>query len=321
MLALKAVQPLQTGYEVTNYTIATRESRLALWQAEHVQALLQGMGHTVALLGMTTQGDQILDRALSKVGGKGLFVKELEVALEESRADLAVHSLKDVPMELPEGFSLVCVMEREDPRDAWVSSRYASVQELPEGATVGTSSLRRVALLRAMRPDLKIEPLRGNLDTRLRKLDEGQYDGIVLAAAGLKRLGLGERIRAIFEPEHMLPAAGQGALGIEAMSVRADVAQALAPLAHQPTWMAVAAERAVSRVMGGSCSMPLAAYAIWEGEQLHIRAIWGDPEGIKPLARAERTAPVADLTTAVALGEAVARDLQAQVALVTGTPA
>ncbi len=321
MLALKAIQPLQTGYEVTNYTIATRESRLALWQAEHVQALLQGMGHTVALLGMTTQGDQILDRALSKVGGKGLFVKELEVALEESRADLAVHSLKDVPMELPEGFALVCVMEREDPRDAWVSSRYASVQELPEGATVGTSSLRRVALLRAMRPDLKIEPLRGNLDTRLRKLDEGQYDGIVLAAAGLKRLGLGERIRAIFEPEHMLPAAGQGALGIEAMSVRADVAQALAPLAHQPTWMAVAAERAVSRVMGGSCSMPLAAYAIWEGEQLHIRAIWGDPEGIKPLARAERTAPVADLTAAVALGEAVARDLQAQVALVTGTPA
>lgn len=321
MLALKAIQPLQTGYEVTNYTIATRESRLALWQAEHVQALLQGMGHTVALLGMTTQGDQILDRALSKVGGKGLFVKELEVALEESRADLAVHSLKDVPMELPEGFALVCVMEREDPRDAWVSSRYASVQELPEGATVGTSSLRRVALLRAMRPDLKIEPLRGNLDTRLRKLDEGQYDGIVLAAAGLKRLGLGERIRAIFEPEHMLPAAGQGALGIEAMSVRADVAQALAPLAHQPTWMAVAAERAVSRVMGGSCSMPLAAYAIWEGEQLHIRAIWGDPEGIKPLARAERTAPVADLTAAVALGEVVARDLQAQVALVTGTPA
>ena len=321
MLALKAIQPLQTGYEVTNYTIATRESRLALWQAEHVQALLQGMGHSVALLGMTTQGDQILDRALSKVGGKGLFVKELEVALEESRADLAVHSLKDVPMELPEGFALVCVMEREDPRDAWVSSRYATVDALPQGATVGTSSLRRVALLRAMRPDLKIEPLRGNLDTRLRKLDEGQYDGIVLAAAGLKRLGLGARIRAIFEPEYMLPAAGQGALGIEALVVRTDVAKALAPLAHQPTWMAVAAERAVSRVMGGSCSMPLAAYAIWEGEQLNIRAIWGDPEGIKPLAKAQRTAPVADLTAAVALGEAVARDLQAQVALVTGTPA
>jgi hydroxymethylbilane synthase len=224
-------------------------------------------------------------------------------------------------MELPEGFSLVCVMEREDPRDAWVSGRYASVEELPQGATVGTSSLRRVALLRAMRPDLKIEPLRGNLDTRLRKLDEGQYDGIVLAAAGLKRLGLSARIRAIFEPEQMLPAAGQGALGIEALAVRADVAQALAPLAHLPTWMAVAAERAVSRVMGGSCSMPLAAYAIWEGVQLNIRAIWGDPDGVKPLAKAQRTAHVADLAAAVALGESVARDLQAQVAAVTGTQA
>ena len=168
-----------------HFTIATRESRLALWQAEHVKALLEQQGASVTLLGMTTKGDQILDRSLSKVGGKGLFVKELEVALEEGRADLAVHSLKDVPMELPEGFELACVMEREDPRDAWVSSRYASVTELPQGAVVGTSSLRRVALLRAMRPDLKIEPLRGNLDTRLRKLDEGLYDGIVLAAAGL----------------------------------------------------------------------------------------------------------------------------------------
>ena len=194
-------------------TIATRESRLAMWQAEHVQALLQAQGHSVALLGMTTQGDQILDRSLSKVGGKGLFVKELEVALEEGRANLAVHSLKDVPMDLPEGFDLACVMEREDPRDAWVSSQYAHLNDLPQGAVVGTSSLRRTVLLRALRPDLKIEPLRGNLDTRLRKLDEGQYDGIVLAAAGLKRLGLGERIRHIFETTEMLPAAGQGALG------------------------------------------------------------------------------------------------------------
>ena len=171
-------------------TIATRESRLALWQAEHVKALLEQQGHQVTLLGMTTKGDQILDRSLSKVGGKGLFVKELEVALEEGRADLAVHSLKDVPMELPEGFALACVMEREDPRDAFVSPNYANLAALPQGAVVGTSSLRRVALLRALRPDLKIEPLRGNLDTRLRKLDEGQYDAIVLAAAGLKRLGL-----------------------------------------------------------------------------------------------------------------------------------
>jgi hydroxymethylbilane synthase len=193
-------------------TIATRESRLAMWQAHHVKALLEQLGHRVSLLGMTTQGDQILDRSLSKVGGKGLFVKELEVALEEGRANLAVHSLKDVPMDLPQGFDLACVMAREDPRDAWVSSTYAHLKDLPQGAVVGTSSLRRTVLLRALRPDLKIEPLRGNLDTRLRKLDEGQYDGIVLAAAGLKRLGLQARIRHIFDTAEMLPAAGQGAL-------------------------------------------------------------------------------------------------------------
>ncbi len=195
--------------------IATRESRLALWQAEHVQSLLrQCFGWSVELLGMTTKGDQILDRALSKVGGKGLFVKELEVALEEGRAHLAVHSLKDVPMEMPEGFSLCTVLEREDPRDAWVSPRFESVQALPQGARVGTSSLRRVVQLKAIRPDLDVQPLRGNLDTRLRKLDEGQYDGIVLAAAGLKRLGLDARIRAVIDPDVMLPAAGQGALGL-----------------------------------------------------------------------------------------------------------
>ncbi|MEG2798096.1 MAG: hydroxymethylbilane synthase, partial [Pseudomonas sp.] len=181
--------------------IATRESRLALWQAEHVQARLQARGHAVELLGMTTKGDQILDRSLSKVGGKGLFVKELEVALEEGRAHIAVHSLKDVPMELPEGFVLACVMEREDPRDAFVSPNYASLADLPQGANVGTSSLRRQVLLQALRPDLKITPLRGNLDTRLRKLDEGHYDGIVLAAAGLKRLGLEARIRTCFAIE------------------------------------------------------------------------------------------------------------------------
>ncbi|MDT8990908.1 hydroxymethylbilane synthase [Curvibacter sp. APW13] len=299
---------------MTTFTIATRESRLALWQAEHVKALLQGMGHAVSLLGMTTQGDQILDRSLSKVGGKGLFVKELEVALEEGRADLAVHSLKDVPMELPPGFDLACVMEREDPRDAWVSNTYARLEDLPQGAIVGTSSLRRVALLRALRPDLKIEPLRGNLDTRLRKLDEGQYDGIVLAAAGLKRLGLVARIRSIFEPEQMLPAAGQGALGIEVRSDRADVGSVLVALAHQPTWLAVAAERAVSRVMGGSCSMPLAAHAVWVGDQLDIRAVWGDPDGKLALAKAQRSGAAANLDQALALGEAVARDLQQAVA-------
>ncbi|MBU3738788.1 MAG: hydroxymethylbilane synthase, partial [Rhodoferax sp.] len=279
-------------------TIATRESRLALWQAEHVRDLLAAQGHQVGLLGMTTRGDQILDRSLSKVGGKGLFVKELEQALEQGRANLAVHSLKDVPMELPEGYTLACVMEREDPRDALVSCRHASLDEIPRGGVVGTSSLRRMALLRALRPDLRIEPLRGNLDTRLRKLDEGQFDAIVLAAAGLKRLGLAVRIRTVFEPEDMLPAAGQGALGIEVRQDAPDVIAALAPLVHARTWLAVASERAVSRCMGGSCSMPLAAHARLDGDTLHLRAAWGDPEGRIPLARAEGRATVTDLAQA-----------------------
>lgn len=290
--------------------IATRESRLALWQAEHVKALLEGLGCRVSLLGMTTQGDQILDRSLSKVGGKGLFVKELEVALQEGRADIAVHSLKDVPMDMPEGFDLACVMEREDPRDAWVSVAYARLEDLPQGAVVGTSSLRRTVLLRALRPDLKIEPLRGNLDTRLRKLDEGQYAGIVLAAAGLKRLGLTQRIRHIFETDQMLPAAGQGALGIEIRSDRADLRALLGPLADTPSWRRVAAERAVSRAMGGSCSMPLAAHATIEGGVLKLRAAWGDPEGATVLVTANDEAPVADLPDAEALGLRVAQALR-----------
>jgi hydroxymethylbilane synthase len=296
---------------VSKLVIATRESRLALWQAEHVKSLLEQRGHEVSLLGMTTKGDQILDRSLSKVGGKGLFVKELEVALERGQADLAVHSLKDVPMDLPEGFALACVMEREDPRDAFVSNRYAALADLPPGAVVGTSSLRRIVLLRALRPDLKIEPLRGNLDTRLRKLDDGQYDAIVLAAAGLKRLGLGQRIRQVFEPDQMLPAAGQGALGIEVRSSRDDLLQILAPLAHQTTWLAVAAERAVSRAMGGSCSMPLAAHATLAGEYLQLRAAWGEPEGDAPLVRAQAAGSVADLEAAAELGTGVAARLRA----------
>lgn len=296
---------------MSQFTIATRESRLALWQAEHVKALLEQRGHDVALLGMTTRGDQILDRALSKVGGKGLFVKELELALEEGRADLAVHSLKDVPMELPAGFALACVMEREDPRDALVSPKYDSLSALPQGAVVGTSSLRRVVLLRALRPDLRIEPLRGNLDTRLRKLDDGQYDAIVLAAAGLKRLGLAGRIRQLFEPEDMLPAAGQGALGIEIRSERAEVAEALAPLASQSTWLCVAAERAVSRALGGSCSMPLAAHARFDGEYLQLHAAWGDPERAGVLVRARGADVIADAEQAAALGEQVAAQLRA----------
>jgi len=291
--------------------IATRESRLALWQAEHVQALLRAQGVEVRLLGMTTQGDQILDRSLSKVGGKGLFVKELEVALEEGRADIAVHSLKDVPMELPAGFELACVMEREDPRDAWVSSQYARLEDLPAGAVVGTSSLRRTVLLRALRPDLRIESLRGNLDTRLRKLDEGQYAGIVLAAAGLKRLNLQARIRHIFDEAQMLPAAGQGALGIEIRAGRQDLQALLAPLAHQDTWLRVAAERAVSRAMGGSCSMPLAAHAVMHGGELLIEAAWGEPEGATTLVRAQAGTRTLTLAAAEALGLQVAAQLRA----------
>ena len=290
--------------------IATRESRLALWQAEHVKSLLEGLGCTVKLLGMTTQGDQILDRSLSKVGGKGLFVKELEVALQEGHADIAVHSLKDVPMDMPEGFELACVMEREDPRDAWVSSQYARLEDLPQGAVVGTSSLRRTVLLRALRPDLKIEPLRGNLDTRLRKLDEGMYAGIVLAAAGLKRLGLSERIRHIFETSEMLPAAGQGALGIEICSNRPDLRALLASLADSVSWQRVAAERAVSRAMGGSCSMPLAAHATIEGGVLKLQAAWGDPEGAATLVTAAEDVLAQDLAGAEALGLRVAQALQ-----------
>jgi hydroxymethylbilane synthase len=290
--------------------IATRESRLALWQAEHVQARLTALGHSVSLLPMTTQGDQILDRSLSKVGGKGLFVKELETALLDGRADIAVHSLKDVPMEMPAGFELACVMQREDPRDALVSPHYPSLDALPQGAVVGTSSLRRVVLLHALRPDLKIEPLRGNLDTRLRKLDDGQYAAIVLAAAGLKRLGLGARIAQTFEPEQMLPAAGQGALGIEVCTGSADLVQALAPLAHAPTWAAVSAEREVSRAMGGSCSMPLAAFAVWQGTQLHLRAAYGDTQGRHQLAHAKVLAVCSDHAQARALGAQVAVHLR-----------
>ncbi|MBI5927052.1 MAG: hydroxymethylbilane synthase [Aquabacterium sp.] len=294
------------------WVIATRESRLALWQAEHVRDLLQSrFGRQVDLLGMTTKGDQILDRALSKVGGKGLFVKELEVALEEGRADLAVHSLKDVPMEMPEGFILAAVMEREDPRDALVSNKYARLADLPQSAVVGTSSLRRLVQLRARRPDLRIEALRGNLDTRLRKLDEGQYDAIVLAAAGLKRLGLADRIREVIDTNDMLPAAGQGALGLEIRTDHADLGPALLKLAHEPTWLATLAERAVSRAMGGSCSMPLAAFAEWRGDTLVLRSLLGHPEHAT-LVQAQTEGQPRSHAEAEALGQAVAAQLKAQ---------
>lgn len=290
--------------------IASRESRLAMWQAEFVRAALQQYypACDVSILGMTTRGDQILDRTLSKVGGKGLFVKELEFAMAEGRADLAVHSLKDVPMELPEGFTLTAVMEREDPRDALVSPTFASLDEMPAGTVVGTSSLRREAALRSRYPHLVIKPLRGNLDTRLGKLDRGEYGAIILAAAGLKRLGLGERIRALIEPEASLPAAGQGALGIEIPSGRPELAEWLAPLNHQPTALAVTAERAVSRRLGGSCQVPLAAHASWSGAQLQLDAFVALPDGTRSV-RAHAAGPVTDAAMAEALGDAVARDL------------
>jgi hydroxymethylbilane synthase len=292
--------------------IATRESRLALWQAEHVRELLQQrFGLRVELLGMTTRGDQILDRALSKVGGKGLFVKELENALEDGRAHLAVHSLKDMPMELPAGFALGAVLPREDPRDAFVSPRYARLEDLPSGACVGTSSLRRAAQLLALRPDLRIEALRGNLDTRLRKLDEGHYDAIVLAAAGLKRLGLAARIASVFEPSQMTPAAGQGALGIELREDAAELGRMLSALVHRPSWLAVHAERAVSRALGGSCSMPLAAYAVWQGEELCLHAALGHAQQLsQPLLRTQQSTRVGRLAEATALGERAAAQLR-----------
>lgn len=295
------------------WVIATRESRLALWQAEHVRDLLrQRSDRPVELLGMTTKGDQILDRSLSKVGGKGLFVKELEVALEEGRAHLAVHSLKDVPMELPEGFVLSTVMAREDPRDALVSPHHASLDALPPGAVVGTSSLRRLVQLKARRPDLRIEPLRGNLDTRLRKLDEGQYDAIILAAAGLKRLGLADRIRQTLSIEDMLPSAGQGALGIEIRTHDHELAQLLAPLDHAPTRQATLAERAVSRALGGSCSMPLAAHAWWDDAGvMHLQARLGHPDRTGLLRATVQGSPSSD-QEADTLGQAVARGLKDQ---------
>jgi hydroxymethylbilane synthase len=299
---------------MTHIIIATRESRLALWQADHVRELLrERFGLEVDLLGMTTLGDQILDRTLSKVGGKGLFVKELETALEEGRAQLAVHSLKDVPMELPPGFALAAVLEREDPRDAFVSNHHENLHALPLGAKVGTSSLRRVSQLLSLRPDLVIEPLRGNLDTRLRKLDEGRYDAIVLAAAGLKRLGLAARIRALFDETQMIPAAGQGALGLEVRADHHELLERLGALTHRPTWLAVQAERAVSRELGGSCSMPLAAHARWQDGLLHISTALGDAQDMsRTLLRAEVSAAVADDEQARALGHQAARMLRTQ---------
>ncbi|MBU3582990.1 hydroxymethylbilane synthase [Polynucleobacter sp. 15G-AUS-farblos] len=293
--------------------IASRESRLALWQAHYVQDCLKKCypDCDVQILGMTTRGDQILDKALSKVGGKGLFVKELETALEDGRADLAVHSLKDVPMVMPEGFDLSCVMAREDARDAFVSNDYASLEELPAGAIVGTSSLRRESVLRAKFPHLVIEPLRGNLDTRMGKLDRGEYQAIILAAAGLKRLGLESRIRACLPYDPYTPAAGQGALGIETLTSHPHIKEWLAPLLDLPTLYAVSAERMVSRQLGGSCEVPLAAYATWDQNQMQIRSFVASTDG-QNICLAKGSGAVASVADAEALGLAVAQDLLAQ---------
>ncbi|MFF7397052.1 hydroxymethylbilane synthase [Achromobacter sp. NPDC008082] len=287
--------------------IATRASRLALWQAEHVRDRLRTLypACAVELLTLTTRGDQILDRTLSKVGGKGLFVKELENALLDGRADLAVHSLKDVPVDLQAPFELCAVLDRADPRDAFVSNRYATLAELPAGAVVGTSSLRRESQIRARYPELVVKPLRGNLDTRLGKLDKGEYDAIVLAAAGLDRLGLGARIRSLLDPADSLPAAGQGALGIEIRDDRDDMRAWLAPLISSTTTACVQAERAVSRTLGGSCQVPLAAFAELSGDTLSLRALVASTDGAR-IVRTTRTGPAAD---ADALGVAAAQEL------------
>lgn len=290
--------------------IATRASRLALWQAWHVRDRLRNLYPQcdVSLLEMTTRGDQILDRSLSKVGGKGLFVKELENALLDGRADLAVHSLKDVPVELTLPFALPVILKRDDPRDAFVSNTFASLADMPAGAVVGTSSLRRESQVRAARPDLVVKPLRGNLDTRLGKLDSGEFDAIILAAVGLKRLALADRIRSYLEPAQSLPAAGQGALGIEIMAHRTELAQWLAPLQCPGSTACALAERAVSRVLGGSCQVPLAAFAQIEGDEISIEALVAEPDGSNTIRAQGRAAA----GQAGQLGEQVARQLLAQ---------
>ncbi len=293
-------------------TIATRESALALWQADYVRDALTAAhpGLTVELLGMTSRGDQILDVPLAKVGGKGLFVKELETALLDRSADIAVHSMKDVPMAFPEGLCLGVICAREEPTDALVSNHYERIEALPEGAVVGTSSLRRECQLRARRPDLQVRFLRGNVQTRLRKLDDGEYDAIILASAGLIRLGLGDRIRNHIPATESLPAGGQGAVGIELRSDDSTTRDLLAPLHHATTAERVLAERALNRRLEGGCEVPIAAYAehVDGGSGLWLRGLVGRPDGTTVL-RAEARAPVAE---AEALGIAVAEDLLAQ---------
>ena len=287
--------------------IASRESLLAMWQAKFIQKCLGELypQTEVSILGMTTRGDQILDQSLAKIGGKGLFIKELEQALEDGRADIAVHSMKDMPMNVPEGFKLAAITEREDPRDAFVSIHYSGLDALPEGSVVGTSSLRRESQLRAQFPHLEVHPLRGNVQTRLRKLDEGQYAAIILAAAGLKRLGLSDRIAALLSPEQSLPAVGQGALGIECRADRTDLVALMQPLHHQETAYCVEAERALSRVLGGSCQVPLGAFAEINNGTLQLRGFVAQPDGKRIVSDALNGKP----ETGITMGQQLAQKL------------
>ena len=290
--------------------IATRQSALALWQAEHVKQRLEALhpGLHVELVGMTTKGDQILDSPLAKIGGKGLFVKELEVALLEGRADIAVHSMKDVPAEFPEGLGLTAILAREDPRDAFVSNRFEALEDLPEGAVVGTSSLRRQCQLKALRPDIEVHPLRGNVNTRLGKLDAGDYDAVVLACAGLKRLGLGDRIRQELGPETILPAIGQGAIGIECRLDDTETRDLVAPLADEKTTLRVTAERAMNARLMGGCQVPIGGYAIIEHGVILLQGLVGSPDG-RRIVRGDISGRPED---AEELGRVLAEDLLAR---------
>ncbi|MGL5815496.1 MAG: hydroxymethylbilane synthase [Aeromonas sp.] len=289
--------------------IATRKSPLALWQANFVKERLEALYPDlhVELVPMSTQGDKILDTPLAKVGGKGLFVKELETAMLEGRADIAVHSMKDVPVEFPEGLGLHTICEREDPRDAFVSNRFKQIDDLPQGAVVGTSSLRRQCQLRAARPDLVIRDLRGNVNTRLAKLDAGEYDAIILAAAGLKRLEMSHRITAFIEPEQSLPANGQGAVGIECRVDDHELHALLAPLEHGETRVRVLTERAMNRALQGGCQVPIGAYALVQGDEVWLRGLVGSPDGSR-IIRDEIRGPLAD---GEALGHTLAQRLLA----------
>lgn len=302
--------PLIPAHEAPErIVIASRESALALWQAHYIRDRLQELyPHCdIRILGLTTRGDQLLSMPLSAVGGKGLFIKELEEALAAGSADIAVHSMKDVPMDLPVGFALAAITQREDPRDAFVSNHYFDLASLPPGGRVGTSSLRRESQVRAKFPGLQVLPLRGNVQTRLRKLDEGQFDAIILAAAGLKRLGLGARIRALLAPEDSLPAVGQGALGIEIRSGRPELARWMAPLNHADTACCVTAERALSRALAGSCQVPLGGYAEIRKKRLLLRGFVASPDGARLIAAEQE----ADTDDPQALGLAVAQRLRA----------